>query len=475
MNEPDPASLEQPPQAPWGSNLFRVGCTIVALAEAYYLFRANAESLFHLIGGLVILLLAFVPALQWARRAKGGLPVFETLLLTSANTYALPLLNGHEGISNYPSETISEAIVGVILFQAAAIFAFQATPARPSSRAFWREEIISKDLGRWMSYGVALNTVYVLITCFTNLVPAQFESILRAIFFGIGIISTFISSRRLGLGELSGGEKIFLIANVLVQCLCMLTSLYLVSTISLLLLALVGYVSASGRLPIIITVACLVFLALLHNGKSPMRTKYWEDGATRPTASQLPAFYSEWINHGLEKSEEAGQKKLTTKLVDRTSLLQMLCLVVNFSPTYQPFLYGETYADIPAQLVPRFLWPNKPLGHVSNSRLSVYYGLQSEEDTLKTTIGFGMVSEAYANFGFYGIGMLGLLIGFSFKKVQSSAEGGPLFSYGGLVLIILLAWSFQVEFTLSIWLASLYQALITVLGVPFVLRHLLGR
>jgi hypothetical protein len=49
-----------------------------------------------------------------------------------------------------------------------------------------------------------------------------------------------------------------------------------------------------------------------------------------------------------------------------------------------------------------------------------------------------------------------------------------MLSNAGLVLVLLMAWSFQSELTLSIWLSSLFQAIIAVLGVPFVLRHFLG-
>jgi hypothetical protein len=42
------------------------------------------------------------------------------------------------------------------------------------------------------------------------------------------------------------------------------------------------------------------------------------------------------------------------------------------------------------------------------------------------------------------------------------------------LLVLLMAWSFQTELTLSIWLSSLFQAAVAVLGMPFVLRNFLG-
>jgi len=39
-----------------------------------------------------------------------------------------------------------------------------------------------------------------------------------------------------------------------------------------------------------------------------------------------------------------------------------------------------------------------------------------------------------------------------------------------MILIVLVAWSFQDELTLSIWLSSLYQACAVVCIVPFTLK-----
>ncbi|HEY9156294.1 MAG TPA: hypothetical protein VIM69_14270, partial [Opitutaceae bacterium] len=95
--------------------------------------------------------------------------------------------------------------------------------------------------------------------------------------------------------------------------------------------------------------------------------------------------------------------------------------------------------------------------------------------TQTTTIGFGMLTEAYANFGWFGVVGIGTALAFFIKKIQCLARESPLFSYGGLVVVIMLAWSFQVEFTLSIWLASLYQACVAVLIIPLALRKIFGQ
>jgi hypothetical protein len=469
-----PSSPEAPalPAGALGRHLFGACVAALVAAEAYFFATANVRAPEHLQLGMLIVFFAFLPALRWAKSNRGTLPAFEVLMFTTANTYAFPLLNGHEDLQRYTIEDITTAAFAVLLFQIVAICTYGLAPVRAGVSRFWREEILSRDLSRLLSYGIALNTAYVFVSHFTTLVPPALTSILRAVFFGIGIICTFITSRRLGRGELTPAEKTFFALNVFLQCIGMTATLYLVSSVSLLLLALVGYVSGSGRVPVVLCAASLALIAILHHGKSDMRTKYWvEDERRIPALTELPAFFAEWFHHGTDFGEDDDrQKKVASKLIDRTSLFHILCLVVSNTPANLRHLEGETYQDIPAQFVPRFLWPEKPPAHVSTGKLSVYYGLQTEEDTMKTTIGFGTVAEAYANFGFAGIAGIGVFFGFLFKKLHGWTEGRPLFSYGGLVLVILLAWSFQVEFTLSLWLSSFYQACVAVLAIPFGLR-----
>lgn len=459
-----------------GRGLFLAALAVLVGIEVYYFFKAEVRDPFHLWVGLAMLALAATPALLWARRGSSSLPVFEVLMLTTANAYAFPLLNGHHELLLYSTEDVTRAGLAVILFQCSALLVYQLTRGRPSQRPFWREEVVSQDVGRWMIYGMLLNTVYLYISIFTEVVPSSLASILRAIFFGVGIVASFITARRLGEGRLSSGERAFFFANIFLQAVFLMSTLYLVSAVSLFLLTLVGYVSRSGRLPLVSLLLTLFVIAVLHNGKSEMRDKYWVNEYPTPGLLGLPSFYAEWFHDGWKIHEgESSRSTLTSKLIDRTSLFHLMCLVVSTTPSTQPFLDGETYLDIPAQFVPRLLWPNKPLGHVSTSKLAVYYGLQTEEETQTTTIGFGMLTEAYANFGWAGVAGIGALLAFFIKKIQCLAQDSPLFSYGGLILVILLAWSFQTEFTLSIWLASLYQACVAVLIIPLALRKFFVR
>ncbi len=125
---PTSANHNHPPPVKWGGRLFAVGAAILTGLAAYYGFHAQVRTTEHLLLGLVMLALAFLPALLWTRRGKPSLPVFESFLLTTLSTYALPLLNGHEELRNYGDTEITRAALAVILFQMAALSSYLWTP-----------------------------------------------------------------------------------------------------------------------------------------------------------------------------------------------------------------------------------------------------------------------------------------------------------------------------------------------------------
>ena len=57
---------------------------------------------------------------------------------------------------------------------------------------------------------------------------------------------------------------------------------------------------------------------------------------------------------------------------------------------------------LPAMLMPRFMDPDKPESLPGEPSQHSLCGLQTVESTANTTIGWGVVAEAYANFGYLG-------------------------------------------------------------------------
>ncbi len=460
-----------------GQKLFALGGVVATALMVYYALTAAVDDSIHLSQGMAILFLAVLPSLLWARQGGTHLPAFEVLMLMTANTYALPLLNGHIELQHYDTSVITNTANLVLLYQVVAVFTYLSIKGRPIKSPAFREEVLTRDLQKYVGYGLLLSTSYTAASIFyPNLIPSDINTVARAVCAGIGLVTTFAQSRRWGEGTLSQREKIMLVALVAAQAIMQFSTLYLVAGVSLILVSLVGYVSGAKKLPIVATLTVFTVAAILHNGKSTMRAKYWGAEGERHslTLQELPGFFSEWVEAGLTKGPAEGEREMTKKLLDRTSLFHILCLVTSQTPDHLPYINGLTYSQVPGQFIPRFFWPNKPQAHISTDTLCIYYGLQDETTVRNATIGFGLVAEAYANYGFFGVGLLALMLGAFYKRVHTATAESPLLSYPGLFVIILMAWSFQAEHTMAIWLGSMSQACIGVLGVPFLIRNIAG-
>ena len=146
--------------------------------------------------------------------------------------------------------------------------------------------------------------------------------------------------------------------------------------------------------------------------------------------TQVPGMMVDWFAAGIggTVSKALGSRQPeSTSLLERTSLLHMVLAVQEATPSIIPYLEGGTYALLPSMLVPRFLEPEKTESQAGLNLLSVRYGRQRAEDTYKTTLGWGMVAEAYANYGNPAVIIVGALFGaFCGMLMRLSATAGAI-------------------------------------------------
>jgi hypothetical protein len=471
-------SSDYTPSLQTSLRLYRLGLGSLIVGCAWLFIRSPLNDPLLIGAGIAIVVLATWPMLEWIRHIRPWFPVFEILMLTTVSFYALPLLAGHPDVLVFSDSVTWQAAASVLIFQSAAIAGFRLNRWRPNARSWLADPLLDDRLLKHAQTGLWLNTFYLLVANFTDLLAGSFEGTYRAIFTGIGTVSVFIQFRRWGAGNLTITERIISAANLAAQIVLIFSSLYLIQGMGFFILAIIGYVTASRRMPIVVIVAAVAVTAVLHNGKAAMRAIYWDPEAPAPAPSltDLPAFFTQWARFGLASTEQQEHKhrSLTENLSERASLFQMLCLVVSRVPEHQPYLLGQSYIDIPALLIPRFLWPNKPSSLEANVRLALYFGLVDEESAKNVSIAFGPLAESYVNFGLIGLGLLGAVIGFGYRHVCTLSTGAPQLSAIGLFVILLTAWSFQSEMVLATWISSLFQAAVVVVGVPLGFRKFFG-
>ena len=100
----------------------------------------------------------------------------------------------------------------------------------------------------------------------------------------------------------------------------------------------------------------------------------------------------------------------------RAALLDLFTDVVRQTPATVPYWEGATYLSLIGAVVPRFLWPDKPVkitGYLFGQR---YHYLRQGDFT--TTINMPYLVEFYANFGVMGVYLGMLLVGVIYRLVE---------------------------------------------------------
>jgi len=100
--------------------------------------------------------------------------------------------------------------------------------------------------------------------------------------------------------------------------------------------------------------------------------------------------------------------------------------------------------------------------------LNIHIHRQTYHDTLKTTIAWGLLPEAYANFGFIGCAGIGAVLGAFYGFVTRLAIGTPAFSARTMFCVLVLSLALaSTEWTAGVYAATLFQSSVPILGIRF--------
>lgn len=442
---------------------------------------------------------AFLILSMWQRLGR-GVPVLPMLALQTLVTYGVPIVANNASMQNASAETLWRCGIELFLFQIALAASWylcrQLIP--PAARTAWSINLLVREqtqgltrLGFWLAGG---STAYEVASgmgwtaSFISSLPAGSNSILVAITSAAAMAGFFVLGLSAAGGHLTQQQRGVMWALFLTRSLVATLSLLLSVPILGIAALATGLLWGGARFPWRFLCISLCVLAFLNLGKGDMRTRYWPDADndTPPpacTVSDIPSRYAEWAQFSLARLNPAREVGYTTPkerqtLLDRIDNLQNLIFVVQaVEGNRLPTLDGATYWLIPPLLVPRFLWPEKPRAHEGQALLNVHFGRQIEEDTYKTYIAWGLIPEAYGNFGaWWGSLFLGGLLGSFAAWLEMRTANKPIFSLEGfLTIALLLGLAVSSEMVASVLITSQFQQLVLIIcaAAPFVRRTVL--
>jgi hypothetical protein len=370
-------------------------------------------SLEQVLAYLLVVAAAIVPSVLWIRMGAAGIPIFPIVALGYIPYFALPLLSGGENTQAYTLLEIASSGFTVALFLATATVAWRLIAMGIRVRTSLAPE--HADPVRVVRFVLAGLVVGVLfhIGQILNMFGewGAWYGLLRSIAITFVMVACFLTGVIRAQGIFRGPAWIAAVCCLAAITLMSWSSLFLVGGMLYMLAAALGYVLVAKRVPLAAFGVLFVVVAILHAGKGEMRERYWEqdnNSSESLSASQLPGMMVDWFEEGIY---QIATGNVATTIVERASLIQILLLAQSETPDRVDYLRGETYALLPEVLVPRFLDPNKPASQVGMDLLNIRYGILTAEGAASTAVGWGLVAEGYANFGYFGVIGVALLLG----------------------------------------------------------------
>lgn len=469
---PSPPKKEQ-------KQLLRVFWFISLGLVFYELFLVKDTPFVSKLGAVFVTVAALLPNYLWCSGRAKGMPVFPFFALTHIWTYGLPLVTHHPTVLTYSVENqlfASLTVAGFLIIGTSVWFSF--VKSTPRTLKFYRT--LGNRKGNKFFFFILIVGVFFNVSFYGNwgwlsLINGGLFTAFRAAILGLNALATFVLAYQLGNKELNKLQSILFIFLLSAYMITNSLGYLLVGASSSFLLAAIAFTISSKKVPIIPIIIVLVCVSLLHYGKGEMRHKYWGTTQYYLQPWEYPTRYAEWIGYSLDyvnkhnDQENLSNKEEKSSFFERASVVQMLLLAQKKSPYPIPYMYGQTYSILPELIVPRIFNPNKIRSHEGTSLLNIHYKLQTREQSLATTIGWGLLAESYANFGLMGCGGLAIILGAAYGKATRWSINAPILSVQSLFAVMMMSFAFQSEYSAGVYVAALSQSSTVLTGIALFL------
>jgi hypothetical protein len=429
--------------------------------------------------GVVLVLVSAYPFYFWLLGWSQGLPIWPVFAMVNGVTAALPIIQDPVNLDAYtPGEIVVGAMTmaGFIILGTAVWLAMSAAKPKPP-KTVW---MIAREHSERYLFGFILAGLIFQINQLGGWIvfPGNTMQVVRGITMALNTMGIFVLAFYDGRRLLSRPQSLWLMVLAALTALAGAAGLILATAVVPVAMLLMGYTLGAGRIPWRSLLVVFTVAAVLHPGKYAMRELYW--GPDRPAfhISMMPQFYWDWFGNGLQHIGDSlsadGKKEEESRpssLFERSGNLHMLLLVQRKSPDEVPFLNGITYEPIPRLLVPRFLDQDKGFSHAGNVMLTVNYGLQTLEQTRSTSIAWGLVPEAYANFGFVGVAGLAVALGIFYAYVTRLSAVVPMTSLRFVLGLLILGAATKAD-TMGVFITQQFQGVVGVMvAALFLMRR----
>ena len=451
--------------------------TVAAAFVGYSIVTCLTRPATFTISALFIAFFALLPSYLWCRGKVQGTPIFPLFCAMYLITHAFQLIVFPEGFKDYASDAIWRAALTVSGFLLLGTLAWWFWLDRPRTQPvdcliLGGESGISVLL---FVTGACAGFTLASLADWTGQLPTGVFTTINGFIGGLNKCAVFMLAMLWGARKMRSSQVFWFVMFFLSYCTAEAASLLLVSAIQISFVMVAGYFMGRKAVPWGMIAVIVVVSTILHAGKGEMRTHYWEIGQRHIVQPwRYPDLFAEWMKNSFDAlafQHQGGAEKSPT-IFQRSDVIHLLLQAQQMTPSEVSFLSGQTYAIIPDALLPRILYSAKTSPHDSTTLLNVAYGNQTWETARTTSIGWGLLNEAYANFGMAGCCGLALVLGAFCALVTRWSIGLPPTSLATLVGAFTMSFMLQTEVTAAIFITSYVQGLFAlfIFTFPFTKR-----
>jgi hypothetical protein len=417
-------------------------CALIAAAVVPLLLISYDYAFLETCLAVLLLEICLYPTVRRASGHDLGLPTMPVFCGAYALQFALPIFTRDSAIELANGElrnlgtadviaSLVLAIIGICAIQIA-FYWFRGSKLNTAIPALR----LSLNKSKVVLYCVIVGLLLPLLFVFKGVIPDEYQlplsSILRLlqnqILVVIGLLAWIVYDRKD-----SKIYKVWLYGLVLIASLRGVTSGALEETLVPIGVLFIVKWLYTGRVPIgpiAATLALVIFL-------SPVKAQYRQQvglGEDQETSSEYSGAKALlWIEQATDYWTDTftGSRdfaEATASATSRTDLIHQVAHIYSLTPSVVPYQYGATYSYFLVALIPRVIWPDKPVAGDSNNFFAVTYGITTEEGVKSTTFGVSLLGESFINFGWYGAVFIMLLYGLVLSLLQHSfgeSRSGP--------------------------------------------------
>lgn len=373
--------------------------------------------------GVLIFATSLAPLMLWTAQGRRGLPMFELIVLSYALQYSLPLYTQSNGlvirsqIVPVSWQDLTQALILVEIGLVAFIAGYYLFLRSPLAAKAPQVDLPFSEQGRmtyiYFSFFLGGAVMALSAAGFGLLQAPALGAVTRLLASQFNIALIVLAYQVYEQTRAPRGQRTLLYAALSFAFLVGLSTGLIENAFIPVVSVFVVQWQARRRLPWQWLVAAAVLFVVLNPAKFAFRSLVWFGGADYSLGDRLGL----WSNLAAESATNLVQPTFAgdreTAVLDalsRFNLVHKFAYVHTMTPQIVPYYQGSTYAYFLVAWVPRAIWPDKPTATGgANERMDVDYQLKYEGQA--TSIGIGLLPEAFANFGAIGIILIMMLQG----------------------------------------------------------------